>query len=1088
MFPFTLRVTKACFCAVIVFVAALASGQNIAKPAVTGKSPILIVGSEQEYPPFSKGMTDDTAGGFTVELWNAVAREQRLDSKIRVLPFGKVLSNFRNGKIDVMINLAQSAERRKFAEFSAPYVVVKGAVFVRRTNSTIHQESDIRDKKVILLSKDLSQNYALGAYPGKEFITVQTAEDGFNKLAQGEGEAFLLSKVVGMVLLDQMGLKRQIEARADANFKQEFSFAVRKGNEELRQKINEGLVLVSESGEYDRIYNKWFGQFEIKPAGNGWITTAAFIALALTGALTVYIYLRYLVERRRQARQLRQTEAIFRAAFETAAVGMVQASLDGKYLRVNRSYCSFLGYAEVELLQKSFMDITYSEDLMADVELMDMLKVGEIDQFRLEKRYVRKDGKVVWGRIHVSLIPEVPGSPLTVLTAIEDVTQEVLNRFELSDSEARYRGLLEMAIDPTVVVSDEGIITELNWGAATRLNVQPEELLGKHISAIDEMLSSNHLSNAFRSAMAGEFVNRGGDQMFIHGEVLRFDVTASRIDLADSALVKISVHDSTERYQLTDQTKELAGRLDLVLEAGKIGCYTYNPNDNSIGIDRRLAQILGWGPESENRSFSARGLLRKLDVTDYRAMLETLIFLRDNLPNVITIEVVDGNNRNQTKTILIRSELFVSSENGKTVQMGACFDITDQVNSAQEIKKINIALNEANSGKDRLIAKWSHELRTPLHVILGFGQILEGRLMDTQNREMVKKMSTSGEHLLGLINDMLLLADTSAQPTASKEEVVNLAIEATQTCALLQPMADSRVVHLELDTGGEDANAIIMKGNRRSVRQILLNIVDNAIKYNRKGGSVMVRCGVVDPNEVTVTVTDTGIGMDSCDINRLFVPFYRGWSESSAVQGTGLGLTITRDMVEAMGGRISVKSELGVGASFTVTFPRVLAEEPILTEIIADKDLPISGRKVKLAFLNCNGSGSLEVGATEEQVNDTMKMRDSVLKATAQGGRLSYAECQLASDLVATRELNADAFVLMVFCADDLHWLQDLRKSAITRKRPCFILLPESLSPTVRESIVSEAISNGAECVLFWTNVRQLVRNIEFIIGELRLP
>jgi len=159
-----------------------------------------------------------------------------------------------------------------------------------------------------------------------------------------------------------------------------------------------------------------------------------------------------------------------------------------------------------------------------------------------------------------------------------------------------------------------------------------------------------------------------------------------------------------------------------------------------------------------------------------------------------------------------------------------------------------------------------------------------------------------------------------------------------------------------------------------------------------------------------------------------------------------------------------------------------------LTEIIADKDLPISGRKVKLAFLNCNGSGSLEVGATEEQVNDTMKMRDSVLKATAQGGRLSYAECQLASDLVATRELNADAFVLMVFCADDLHWLQDLRKSAITRKRPCFILLPESLSPTVRESIVSEAISNGAECVLFWTNVRQLVRNIEFIIGELRLP
>ena len=1084
MFACVARIQKGILLFGIFGFSAVASAQaQFNTPGSSASSP-LIVGSEQEYPPFSKGMTDETAGGFTVELWNAVAREEGLNSKIRVLPFEKVLSGFKAKRIDVMINLAQSPERRKFADFSAPHVIVKGAVFVRSNNPNIRQESDIRERKVILLSQDLSHDYALAAYPGKAFVLVETPEEGFTKLLRGEGEAFLLSKVAGMVLLDQMGLKGKIEARTDANFKQEFSFAVHKGNEELRQKINEGLILVSESGEYDRIYNKWFGQYQQKPIDRTWITIFAFVALAITTGLAIFIYVRYLIFKRRQTQQLKQTEAIFRAAFETAVVGMVQASLDGQYLRVNKSYCAFLGYTEEELVRKSFMEITHPEDLGGDLDLFDMLKAGKIDHFRLEKRYIRKDGKITWGRIYVSLIPEVRGSPQTVLTAIEDINQEIADKTELRNKEARYRGLLEMAIDPTVVVSDQGIITDLNLEAANRLNVSPEAMIGKHISQVDEMIASDHLTKAFEDAVSGEFVNREGNQIYWDGQPRRIDVTASRIDLEDSAVVKISIHDSTERYHLIDQTKELAGRLDLALEAGKIGCYTFHAADNEFKIDRRLANIIGFEPEGTTTIFSVKEVLRKVHQEDHQLVIAFIEAARENHSFSAVVRLVDRNRSGSPRAIQIRAESFSSGEDGRTVQLGACYDISEQVNSARELKEINVALNEATGAKDKLIAKLSHELRTPLNVILGFSQILEARLMDAQNRELIKKVFTSGEYLLGLINDMLLLSDTSTQLDTTKEEIIDLAAEASQVCALLQPMAGAMAVRLEIESGNANSGAPLMKGDRRSLRQILLNIVDNAIKYNRQGGSVKIRCEVSPVDEVVVTVTDTGAGMDARDIDRLYVPFYRGWAESSSVQGTGLGLTITRDLTEAMGGRISVESVVGEGATFTLAFPRAYASEPV--EVDGDEEFSVSEHRMKLVFVDCLGAAAPKLGTGCQDTDEIVKMRDSVQVATGRMGRFSSVECQLSTDLAAIKQSNADAFLLIVFSTDDLHWLQELRKSAVTRKRPCFVLLPDTLSESMRETIAMSAIACGAECILFWKDIQRLVRDIQLISGEIR--
>ncbi|MCX7069291.1 MAG: transporter substrate-binding domain-containing protein [Methylococcales bacterium] len=225
----------------------------------------LIVGSEQDYPPFALGLTDDTASGFTVELWRKVAQESHLSSIVRVMPFHKVLQDFKAGKIDVLINLAQSDERRQFVDFTVPHVIIHGAIFVRNDENSIHSEADLKGKGIIVLNADLAHDYAVSKGWEKQLVLVDTSEAGFALLASGQYDALLLSKLSGQQTLEKLDLTQIIKALPiKVGFTQKFSFAVHKGNAELLAKINEGLALTKSNGVYDELYNKWFGVYEDK--------------------------------------------------------------------------------------------------------------------------------------------------------------------------------------------------------------------------------------------------------------------------------------------------------------------------------------------------------------------------------------------------------------------------------------------------------------------------------------------------------------------------------------------------------------------------------------------------------------------------------------------------------------------------------------------------------------------------------------------------------------------------------------------------------------------------------------------------------
>ena len=224
----------------------------------------LIVGSEQNYPPFALGLTDAAADGFTVELWRAVAAESHLNSTIRVMPFHDILQVFKAGNIDVLINLAQSDERRQFADFTVPHVIVHGAIFVRHGEKNIHAEADLQDKRIIVLNADLAHDYAVSKGWEKQLVLVDTAEEGFKLLASGQNDALLLSQLTGKQTLEKLVLIRIDALPVKVDFAQKFSFAVHKGDAELLAKINESLAITKANGTYDKLHEKWFGVYEVK--------------------------------------------------------------------------------------------------------------------------------------------------------------------------------------------------------------------------------------------------------------------------------------------------------------------------------------------------------------------------------------------------------------------------------------------------------------------------------------------------------------------------------------------------------------------------------------------------------------------------------------------------------------------------------------------------------------------------------------------------------------------------------------------------------------------------------------------------------
>ncbi|WP_341715197.1 PAS domain S-box protein [Limnobacter sp.] len=505
---------------------------------------------------------------------------------------------------------------------------------------------------------------------------------------------------------------------------------------------------------------------------------------------------------------LREAEARFRSSFEWAAIGMAMLDFKGQFLQVNKALSEILGYSEEELLGFSFDAITHPQDTMQHTHLVrDVLK-GRRHNYQLEKRYIHKEGHVVWVHLSVSAVRNDKGRVIYFISQIQDISERKRNEATLIEREHFLRTLSECL---------PGLVSY--WSTDLRCH----------------FANRNHekWSSIPADKMRGQHMRKVlGEELFIHDH----------------------------HYVL--------------------------------GVLK-----------GEKQRFERR---KPLPSGGYADMLVHLI------PDVLYGKV-EG--------------FFSISTN-----------ITDFKAQQRELERINHVLTErtqqaeaASKAKGAFLANMSHEIRTPMNAIMGLLQLLEDTDLQAKQRDYLSKIGSAADVLLNVLNDILDISRVEANKLELSHNRFLLDQVLSKATDLFAYRAEEKAIQLYCT---KDANCpVSLKGDRLRLAQILNNLLSNALKFTEKGRIHLQVQSVADGKQLQFSVKDSGIGMNKEQCEALFKPFSQvDDSSSRRYGGAGLGLSICKNLVELMGGRIWVESTPGVGTTFHFTVNCVEPEFKIRAE------------------------------------------------------------------------------------------------------------------------------------------------------------
>jgi protein-histidine pros-kinase len=249
--------------------------------------------------------------------------------------------------------------------------------------------------------------------------------------------------------------------------------------------------------------------------------------------------------------------------------------------------------------------------------------------------------------------------------------------------------------------------------------------------------------------------------------------------------------------------------------------------------------------------------------------------------------------------------------------------VLSAIRDVTQRKQVEASLLQASRLKSQFLANMSHELRTPLNGIIGFAELLfdqKAGALNERQRGFVDDILSSGRHLLHLVNDLLDISRIEAGRMEVHETVFPLREAIDEACTVISTSASDKQISVLVDVAPELHSVCL---DRQKFKQVLLNLASNAVKFTDRGGQVMVKAQAAEQGALVLSVRDTGIGIAATDLDRLFMEFERlNTAGASRRPGTGLGLALTKRLVELQGGRIDVESHLDEGSVFSVTFPR----------------------------------------------------------------------------------------------------------------------------------------------------------------------
>jgi PAS domain S-box-containing protein len=745
----------------------------------------------------------------------------------------------------------------------------------------------------------------------------------------------------------------------------------------------------------------------------------------------------------RRQEALLKTGALQNAILNSANFSSIATDEKGVIQIFNVGAERMLGYTVADVLNKiTPADISDPQEVIArakalSLELGTTIRPGfEALVFKAsrgiediyELTYIRKDGSRFPAVVSVTALRDAQNVVIGYLLIGTDNTARKQAEEALLKAGALQSAIFNSANFSSIATDAKGVIQIFNVGAERMLGYAAADVMNKitpaEISDPQEVIArAKALSVELSTTITPGFealvfkASRGIEDIYeltyIRKDGSRFPAVVSVTALRDAQNVVIGYlligTDNTARKQVEEEQKKLDQRLRdqqfytrSLIESNIDALMTTDPSGIITDVNKQMEALTGctrdeligapfknYFTDPERAEAGIKLVLSQKNVTNY----ELTASARDGKKTVVSYNATTFYDRDRKLQGVFAAARDVTERKR--------FEVALQETNV-ELESAKSAAEKANLAKSDFLSSMSHELRSPLNAILGFAQLLESTspLPTASQKENIAQILQAGWHLLKLINEVLDLAVVESGKMSLSPESVSLAEVISECQAMMEPQAKQRGISMtfpQLDI------PYYVHADRTRVKQVLINLLSNAIKYNREQGTVEVKCTTTSPERIRISFKDTGAGLPPEKLTQLFQPFNRLGQESRAGEGTGIGLVMSKRVVELMEGAIGVESTVGVGSVFWIellltTAPTFLVASSESTTAIQAR-IPTAARLRTLLYVEDNP-------ANLTLVEQLIARRSDIRLLTAVNGTLGIEIARASQPEVILMDIN----------------------------------------------------------------------------------